>query len=237
MVGNLRAKVHMIEKQKQEGAIDEKRKAKAVKMYYLMRNDMSCDESSWCESVLFDKERLSIPSSGNIIYTRRSCRKWTLQVVTNSEFLNIVDAARWAPSGCNRQPMEFILTRDKNKIVRLSEIKRQKFIEKAPSCIIALVNMDCYKKVKSLEMKMYFCFMDAGAAIENLLLAGESLGLGMCWVNIEPKNEDEIAKLFHISYRYRVVALIPCGRSEGKTAPPGRKDLAGMVHYEEWRSR
>mgnify|MGYP001111559961 CR=1 FL=1 len=243
-IAKLRTHVHVLEKNKQENIEDKKRFNNAKILFGKVRDSLSDDERGWCEHILFgetreeEKEKLGKKYPGtllNVIRNRRSVRQWH-DAITDKEFLFMVDSARYAPSGCNRQPCEFLLTRDTDKIGALSGVKGQRFIADAPTCIIALADTNCYHALKSDAMKNYFCYMDSGAAIQNLLLTGEYLGLGLCWVNIRPKDEPKIRELFAIPGHYRITAIIPAGTQKGITKTPGKKNLHGMVHYENWNS-
>jgi nitroreductase len=57
-----------------------------------------------------------------IIRTRRSVRVYKKGKVTDEQLQTILEAARWAPSGANSQPWEFIVTRDRRKMKRVREI-------------------------------------------------------------------------------------------------------------------
>ena len=57
-----------------------------------------------------------------IIKKRRSVRVYKGGKVTDRQLEMILEAARWAPSGANSQPWEFVVTRDKKKMQRVREI-------------------------------------------------------------------------------------------------------------------
>ena len=47
-----------------------------------------------------------------LVKTRRSIRAFTDEPVTDEQVQKVIDAARWAPSGANSQPWEFIVIRE-----------------------------------------------------------------------------------------------------------------------------
>ena len=148
----------------------------------------------------------------------------------------MIEAAKWAPSSCNRQPWHFIVTRDKNKINILYNIKGQKFLKDAPNIILVLVNKNAWSNEKSYE---YFSRLDAGAAIENLLLKAEDLGIGACWVNWMPKSvskeqKERIHKEFNIPNHLEIISIIPIGKIKEKPSPPGRKDTTDILDFEKY---
>src|SRR4026207_1233755 len=57
-----------------------------------------------------------------IIQHRRSVRVYKTGKVTDQQLQSILEAARWAPSGANTQPWEFVVTRDRKEMRRVREI-------------------------------------------------------------------------------------------------------------------
>ena len=57
-----------------------------------------------------------------LIKTRRSIRKFKPDGVADSDIDKILEAARWAPSGFNMQPWEFVVIRDQQLKDRMVEI-------------------------------------------------------------------------------------------------------------------
>jgi nitroreductase len=58
----------------------------------------------------------------SIIQKRRSVRVYKTGKVSDTQLNIILEAARWAPSGANTQPWEFVVTRDRKKMRRIREI-------------------------------------------------------------------------------------------------------------------
>ena len=57
-----------------------------------------------------------------VIQKRRSVRVYKSGKVSDAQLSTILEAARWAPSGANTQPWEFVVTRDRKKMKRIREI-------------------------------------------------------------------------------------------------------------------
>jgi nitroreductase len=57
-----------------------------------------------------------------IIQKRRSVRVYKTGKVTEAQLELILEAARWAPSGANTQPWEFVITRDREKMKKVRQI-------------------------------------------------------------------------------------------------------------------
>ena len=58
----------------------------------------------------------------DVIRRRRSVRVYKKGKVNDEQLQSILEAARWAPSGANTQPWEFVVTRDRKKMKRVREI-------------------------------------------------------------------------------------------------------------------
>ena len=218
----------------------------ARKLYFeaLKRSLLSQEENEWCNRILLGKQTELIYSLNKnddnefakIVRGRRSVRFWQAKRLKEKEFEQLVDSARYAPSSCNRQPCYFILTRDTNKIKLLSEARGQKFVKNAPNCILVLINTEIFDK----QEVTYTPYLDAGAAIENLLLKSQTLGLGACWVNfgkreVPESKRREVMAAFKIPEYYEIISIIPIGIPERVPLPPGRKSISDISNLEEFR--
>jgi nitroreductase len=244
----LRSKVHNIEKGLVEGSNDLLSMTSARRLYCeaKKRNLLSQEEEKWCGRILFGQEAVSNDklNSGSdrefmeIVENRRSVRIWENAALEENEFEHLLSAARWAPSSCNRQPLHFVLTKDKHKIKLLADVRGQKFIENSPNCIIVIANMTSYSEAEA----SYTPYLDAGAAIQNLLLMAHVLGLGACWVNFGPNevnetNKEKVRTAFGIPKHYKIVSIIPIGCPKIVPIPPGRKDLHSILNVETFKER
>ncbi len=55
-----------------------------------------------------------------LVQARRSIRRFTAEPVSDEAIEQIIEAARWAPSGANSQPWEFVVVRDRQTKERLA---------------------------------------------------------------------------------------------------------------------
>jgi len=206
------------------------------------RGILSPDEIRWARGVLFGAfppppTGGEGPGSGlaQVIRERRSIRAWREEVPSDAAIQRLVDAARWAPSSCNRQPCRFLVTTRRGAMELLAQASGQRFVARAPACILVLVNMQAY-----VESEVgYTPYLDAGAAVENLLLQAHAEGLGACWINfgdkeVQASRRAEIQEAFGIPAGYRTVSLVALGFPATAPAPPGRKALSDVLRRESW---
>ena len=158
------------------------------------------------------------------IRRRRSVRSYTGDPVPREDLEKIVDAARLAPSGHNRQPWEFIVVTDRGVI---DQLKTAALWMENAGAIIAVV----------METSSRFWLEDGSAAVENILIASTALGYGSCWLQgyTEPR-EEEFKELLGIPDDKKLLTLIPLGvPSEWPTRE--KKTLSEVLHWERYPER
>ncbi len=110
---------------------------------------------------------------------RHSCRSFTDQPIEQEKLDELITAAIWAPSAMNQQTWHFTLITDTEKIQKLAAAIRE--ADNRPA------NYNFYLPtaffIVSGERDNRNCMLDGAAALENVLLAATSLGLGSCWIN------------------------------------------------------
>lgn len=126
------------------------------------------------------------------IYKIRSVRKYCDKPIDDEILLTLIKAATAAPTACNSRPWEYIIITDKEV---KSEIKKKMYFAQyeAPAMIVTCGNM---KLAMSGPVKNFW-IQDCSAAIENILLAATSMGLGSLWVGLYPV-ESSIRPLYKI---------------------------------------
>ena len=161
------------------------------------------------------------------IENRRSIRNYKMDNIDKKVILDILNAGIKAPSAKNNQPWRFlILDNDiKNKISdKMVEIydpnKTAEVIKNVPYLILVYnINNE------------YFNHLSIGAAIENILLEAENMGLGALWIGYIKKIEDYVKELVNIDYE--LVSAIAIGvKNENPLARP-RLDLNEVLLNED----
>jgi nitroreductase len=170
-----------------------------------------------------------------VIKTRRSVRSFAVKPIPDDVLERVLNAARIAPSGSNRQPWKFIVVRDqalKDKLV--ISCHDQRFLAQAPA-VIAACGCDI-KFDRGDWMGEYSMIVDVVIAMDHLILAARAEGLGTCWIG--SFNNDQIVELLGIPDGWWVVALTPLGYPKDKafTETTDRKPLAEIVSYDRWET-
>jgi len=137
---------------------------------------------------------------------RKSSRSYAGTPVPDEVLVNIMEAARLAPSAGNVQPWHFIIVRDEEKRRRIAKGCRYgKFLSESPVVIIACGN-------KKASPRWYA--VDTSIAVEHIVLAATARGLGTCWIGMF--SEEEIREMVDLPDQYDVVALLSLGYEKKK---------------------
>lgn len=159
------------------------------------------------------------------IYNRRSIRVFQDREVEPDKIRQLIDAAQWAPSACNKQGWRFIAVSDRNlkeNIVFVSGAT--KLIKLAPLVIFVLYE-------KHLTENKSANIQSASAAIQNLLLSAHSLGLGGTWLTSLGKL-DTIRGILKIPDGYEIIAGVILGYPKEKATAPARKRIEEILSFD-----
>jgi nitroreductase len=167
----------------------------------------------------------------DIILQRRSIRHYEDTPVTEEQIETILKAAMAAPSAVACDPWRFIVVQERERIDALADgLPYGKMLLEAPLGIVVCGDLEA-----AYDKQLSYLLQDCSAAIENLLLAVQSVGLGACWIGIHPR-EDRIAhvtKLFGTPEHVIPVSAIAIGHP-AESKPPQTRYTSAYVHRETW---
>jgi len=165
-----------------------------------------------------------------VIKNRKSIREYEDTPIKEDKLLRVLEAARLAPSGANRQAWKFVVVRDIQRRQKLAQAAEgQTFVAQAPVVIAA---------VATLPEPMMICgvpayAVDLAIAVDHITLAAVDEGLGTCWIGAF--SQDAPRKILHIPSKYQIVALLPLGFPKEPGRPKTRKALKEIVCYETFK--
>ena len=114
---------------------------------------------------------------------RRSIRKFKTDSVKDEYIDILLKAAMAAPSACNKQPWEFYVVKDKEKLEMVKSSGRYTNMN-APIAIVVCGNQERCLSKKDND----FFIQDCSSAITHILLCATSMGLGTLWCGAYPMN-------------------------------------------------
>ena len=203
---------------------------------------------------------LSIDDLRQLAMRRRSIRGYDEnREVPQSVIETILECARWAPSGGNGQPWEFVIVRDKETRHKIADIYLKQLEPKremdlavrgqakmtgdgfrhAPVHIVVLgdprVRESYPIRTKLEKAESHFI---TGLANATLLihLAATSLGLASQYVSDanSPYMETLLKVLLDIPEPLRIYHLVPIGYAKTDVSAPPRRELDEIVHYGKY---
>jgi len=190
------------------------------------------------------------------IQNRRSIRNFIPgKDIADRDIIAILQAANQAPSAHNQQSWRFIVLRGaiKNELVNLVETKAANFPKPSrallrmacrsiaeAAVVIAIVNSgELIRRgsrlfaVEQEEVRDFFRIMEiqsSAAAVQNMLLAAASLGIGSVWLGILILIKDEVLNFLGES-RGEFMAVVPIGYPLRHSNSPKKLPLETCVKY------
>lgn len=175
------------------------------------------------------------------IKNRRSVRKYKEEQIKEDELQLILEAGMYAPSACNQQPWHFTVIQNKELIAQMSDKAKNLMKTYTDEWIVNLGNNEHFDLhygaptviVISGKKDCYEPITDSSAAIQNMLLAAESLGIGSCWIGLSKFYfmQEEASKL-NIPDGYEPYFTISLGYKEMKeklNGPVRNKDVVNYI--------
>ena len=165
------------------------------------------------------------------VLDRYSCRSYDSErPVSREEILKVLEAARLAPSACNRQPWTFVAVTDSDLKARILAKSRPAFLE-APVLLVACGHHDIAWH-RPADNKDH-TDVDVSIAVEHICLAASTLGLGTCWVcsfDVEGTRQ-----ALGLPDHVEPIALIPLGYPATPEIPEKtRKPMDEILRWEKF---
>lgn len=162
---------------------------------------------------------------------RRSVRAYRPDPVPEDLLREVLEAARLAPSACNRQPFRVVVLTTRDREADLLRVYPEPWFVEAP-VVLAVCAVPAEAWTRSRHDGWSAAETDATIATDHLLLAAAERGLGTCWVAaFDPVAAREVLGL---PADVVPVAFTPLGWPADAPGPKERRPLEELVRYERW---
>lgn len=152
--------------------------------------------------------------------------------VEDDKLARILEAARLAPTACNRQPFRVLVVRTRGRELELRRIYDKPWFVAAP-LVIGACSLPGHGWSRR-DGKSY-ADVDVAIAMDHLILAATNEGLGTCWIAaFDPSAARQVLGL---PSDVEPIALTPLGHPAERPQAPGRRGLVDLVFYERWGNR
>lgn len=172
-----------------------------------------------------------------LLKARRSIRKYEKRIIEEDKMQKMMQAALLSPSSRARDPWEFIVVRETEKLIELSNARQtgSAFIKDAAMAVIVIAD----ETVTDVWVE------DSSIASIMIQLQAHSLGLGSCWIQIRNRMHDTtktasvyIKEQFLIPDNYQVESVISIGYPAEIKKRRSEDELSyEKVHYEHYGQR
>lgn len=167
----------------------------------------------------------------DFIFKRRSVRNYLDKEIPAEMLNDLLEAGMAAPSARATDPWHFLLITERETLKKMTTaLPHGKMLLAAPAAIVVCGDMN-----RALEGFESYMLQDVSAAVENILLAANALGLGSCWLGIHPRRNrmESIRHIFSLPDHIIPVAGIALGWPE--VSPEARTRYRDeCVHRGSW---
>ena len=185
------------------------------------------------------------------IAARRSIRKFSDRPVTEEMVNAVLAAAILAPSGKNRQPWRFVVVAGDDKRAQMIRVMREgiadtkargmepgsaimtaRVMEGAPVTIFVFNPQGAHPWVSHSVGQMFLEAVDTqsiGAAIQNMLLTAQGMGLGTLWMCDVWSAYEQLSAWLGESGQ--LIAAVALGYPDEQPAARPRRPMAEVVRW------
>jgi nitroreductase len=188
----------------------------------------------------------------DVIYNRRSVRKFKPDAVPEADIRKIIDAARMSPTSGNQQPWKFLVIRDKKLINQMMEACIKQNLTRYDANPNANETRDQFKdRISKALASGYFSapvfivvltdnnstypdynHWDGPLAAGYLMLAARASGYGTVFIT-DAIPENVTKEVLQIPDTYTRVCITPLGIPVEWPATPPKKDLNDMIFFDK----
>lgn len=152
-----------------------------------------------------------------LLFGRRSIRLWTDDPVPEALVARVLEAGLWAPHACNLQCTRFIIVSKETAAHLLPGGETRG----AAVYIVICRDLRAYEHYAA-SVPLYNRGLDAGAAVQNMLLMAHALGLGAVWGTFDEATAGRIRRHFAIPGHIELITYVGLGWPAEAHIAPGR---------------
>ncbi|WP_300727766.1 nitroreductase [uncultured Bacteroides sp.] len=115
-----------------------------------------------------------------VIKTRRSCRKYKAEQVSDTELKAVLEAGTYAPTSRGMQSPFIVAVQNEKLLRKLADMNARVMgttsnpYYDAPTYVLVFASLESHNPVQ-----------DGSCVLENMMLAAHAIGLASCWIHRE----------------------------------------------------
>lgn len=166
-----------------------------------------------------------------IIKTRRSCRKYRPEQITDEELKLVLEAGTFAPTSRGLQAPYIVAVQNDGQKAQLAAMNAAVMgvtsnpYYDAPTYVLVLAPVDAPNPVQ-----------DGSCILENMMLAAHAIGLGSCWIHrereiFEKTEAKELLAAWGLPQNLVGIGALSLGYPAGEPAPakPRKADYYRII--------
>ncbi len=181
-------------------------------------------------------------------------RSFKDEPVPQESLEKILEAAKWSPSGANTQPWEIIVVKEEElkkeigQIVADSQKEAKKSedrfpygseetlkerITSAPILLVVCGDTRFKNAFPEASDKDQILYVSIGIAIQNMMLAANTLNLALTWGTLESFARDDLHELLDIPSYFKILEVLQLGVPREETSPNYRENIEKFTHVNK----
>lgn len=167
------------------------------------------------------------------IMTRTSIRAYTADSISKENIETMLRAAMAAPSAGNKQPWRFVVIENRATLDSIgANFGSMKMASQASLGIVVCGDLEATFPEEGRD----YWIEDTSAAMENLLLAAHSIGLGAVWCGIYPMTDrvQAFSEMLSLPENIIPMGVAIIGHPQSAQEPKDKWNPE-YVHYESWK--
>jgi nitroreductase len=165
------------------------------------------------------------------IRRRRAHRSFSGEALPEDVLERLVWAAGRAPMGGNELVRRIVVVTDPPLVETIRQVTPSFIAEGAPCVIVVCTDLERAEASMGTQGRDILSLVDSGASAENVALAAQSFGLGVCF--IRSANESAIRAVLDLPATWRVDVLVAVGRP-APTPSPAFKAPPPIVYRDRY---
>jgi nitroreductase len=161
---------------------------------------------------------------------RRACRHFAPKPVPDDVLEKLADAAHKAPTGGNTPYRFVIVVKDPVKLKMLKLVAPGYFGDSSAALVVCTDLRIAEQGLGRLGVDQCSLY-DAGAAAENIVLAGYGLGLGASF--IKSYSETALKEILRLPNGYRTELVVSLGYPAENEPPPLKRGKGSKITYRD----
>ncbi len=179
-----------------------------------------------------------------VLLAHRSIRKYRSTCISDELLDKLLECGIRSSNTGNMQLYSIIVTRDQDRKALLAPMHfNQAMVTEAP--VLLTICLDINRFIKwcrinntSTDFKNLLWLLngtiDSSILAQNISIAAENLGLGICYLGTTLYNASEISKILNLPKGVIPITALTIGYPEIIPDQTDRLPLNGVVHYEEY---